>query len=161
VAEQKQYYIYDQVTKQKVQATKEQFQAYYQPIYRIFAFAKRHHKCSCLHWWRCCGDCGLCDYWKAESQEELERLYYDLKQAGGRHEEEQDPAIIVVQNEFKEKAEEFLGMLSDELLRIYLLYDEGKTQREIATLEGVSQDTICRKLKQITEKFRAYYLLED
>ena len=99
----------------------------------------------------------MCDYWRAESQEELEKLYYDLKQAGGRYEEEQDPAIIVVQNEFKEKAEKFLGMLSDELLRIYLLYDEGKTQREIATLEGVSQDTICRKLKQITKKFRAYY----
>ena len=93
---------------------------------------------------------------RAESQEELEKLYYDLKQAGGRYEEEQDPAIIVVQNEFKEKAKKFLGMLSDELLRIYLLYDEGKTQGN-SNFGRCIGDTICRKLKQITKKFRAYY----
>jgi RNA polymerase sigma factor (sigma-70 family) len=71
--------------------------------------------------------------------------------------ETQDPHTAAERKEFRQKAEAFLDVLTGELRRIYDLYDEGKTQDEIAHMMGVSQDTIHRRLKKIKEDFRAFY----
>ncbi|MFA6648435.1 MAG: helix-turn-helix domain-containing protein, partial [Candidatus Izemoplasmatales bacterium] len=59
--------------------------------------------------------------------------------------------------EFREKAEAFLDLLTGEMRRIYDLYDEGKSQDEIAAIIGKSQDTVHRRLKKIKEDFRLFY----
>ena len=59
--------------------------------------------------------------------------------------------------EFRQKAEAFLDVLTGELKRIYDLYDEDKSQLEIAHMMGFSQDTIHRRLKKIKEDFRLFY----
>ena len=41
-------------------------------------------------------------------------------------------------------------------LRLHL-HEEGKSQDEIASVMGVSQDTIHRRLKKIKEDFRMFY----
>jgi RNA polymerase sigma factor (sigma-70 family) len=68
-----------------------------------------------------------------------------------------DPEAVAEKNEFIQKAEAFLDVLTGELRRIYDLYDEGKSQHEIAHLMGVSQDTVHRRLKKIKEDFRVFY----
>jgi RNA polymerase sigma factor (sigma-70 family) len=68
-----------------------------------------------------------------------------------------DPEVVAEKKEFIQKAEAFLDVLTGELRRIYDLYDEGKSQHEIAHMMGVSQDTIHRKLKKIKEDFRSFY----
>jgi RNA polymerase sigma factor (sigma-70 family) len=68
-----------------------------------------------------------------------------------------DLEVVAERKEFREKAEAFLDVLTGELRRIYDLYDEGKSQHEIAHMMGVSQDTIHRRLKKIKEDFRSFY----
>lgn len=76
--------------------------------------------------------------------------------ASERH-QSYDPETVLQRKEFRQKAEAFLEALTGELRRIYDLYDEGKTQDEIAHMMGVSQDTVHRRLKKIKEDFRLFY----
>jgi len=76
--------------------------------------------------------------------------------ASERH-QSYDPEVVAEKKEFIQKAEAFLDVLTGELRRIYDLYDEGKSQHEIAHLMGVSQDTVHRRLKKIKEDFRSFY----
>jgi RNA polymerase sigma factor (sigma-70 family) len=71
--------------------------------------------------------------------------------------ETHEPHIAAERKEFREKAEAFLQLLTGELRRIYDLHEEGKSQDEIASVMGVSQDTIHRRLKKIKEDFRLFY----
>jgi RNA polymerase sigma factor (sigma-70 family) len=73
------------------------------------------------------------------------------------HHQSYDPEVVAERKEFREKAEAFLDVLTGELRRIYDLYDEGKSQHEIAHLMGVSQDTVHRRLKKIKDDFREFY----
>jgi RNA polymerase sigma factor (sigma-70 family) len=151
------FYIFDPITEERIPVTEEQFREYYRPINRIHAFAKRHHQCACHHWWRCGGDCTICEWSRDADQETLARLYYDLEIMNSNRYETQDPHTAAERKEFRQKAEAFLDVLTGELRRIYDLYDEGKSQDKIAHMMGVSQDTIHRRLKKIKEDFRAFY----
>ena len=73
------------------------------------------------------------------------------------HRESHDLSVVAERKEFRQKAEIFLEVLTEEFRRIYDLYDEGKSQHEIAHLMGVSQDTIHQRLKKIKEDFRLFY----
>lgn len=65
--------------------------------------------------------------------------------------------VVAERKEFRQKAEAFLDVLTGELKRNYDLYDEGKSQHEIAHMMGISQDTVHRRLKKIKEDFRVFY----
>nr|WP_321307155.1 sigma-70 family RNA polymerase sigma factor [uncultured Sphaerochaeta sp.] len=151
------FYIFDPNTEKKITVTESQFREYYRPIYRVFAFAKRHHQCACSKWWLCGGDCNVCDWARDPEQDTLARLYYDLEIMNSNRYETDDPHTATERKEFREKAEAFLQLLSAELRRIYDLHEEGKSQDEIADVMGVSQDTIHRRLKKIKEDFRLFY----
>ncbi len=153
----REFYIFDPITEKKIPVTEEQFREYYRPIYRVFAFAKRHHQCACSKWWLCSGDCNVCDWARDPEQDTLTRLYYDLEIMNSNRYETHDPHTAAERKEFREKAEAFLQLLSAELRRIYDLHEEGKSQDEIASVMGVSQDTIHRRLKKIKEDFRLFY----
>jgi RNA polymerase sigma factor (sigma-70 family) len=153
----REFYIFDPTTGGKIPVTEEQFREYYRPINRIHAFAKRHHQCACHHWWLCCGDCTVCDWARDPEQDALARLYYDLEAMDSDRRLSYDPEAALQRKEFRRKAEAFLELLTGELRRIYDLYDEGKTQDEIANVMGVSQDTIHRRLKKIKEDFKSFY----
>lgn len=151
------FYIFDSITKERISVTEEQYREYYRPIHRIYAFAKRHHQCACHHWWRCGGECTICEWSRDTDQETLARLHYDLEVMDAERNLACDPGIVLERKEFRQKAEAFLDVLTGELRRIYDLYDEGKSQHEIAHMMGVSQDTIHRRLKKIKEDFRSFY----
>ncbi len=147
----------DPITEERIPVTEEQFREYYRPINRIYAFAKRHHQCACHHWWRCGGDCTMCDWSRDPEQEYLAQLHYDLEVMASDRHQSYDPEVVLQKREFRQKAEAFLELLTGELRRIYDLYDEGKTQDEIASIIGKSQDTVHRRLKKIKEDFRSFY----
>jgi RNA polymerase sigma factor (sigma-70 family) len=84
-------------------------------------------------------------------------LHYDLEVMASEQHQSYDPEVVAEKKEFIQKAEAFLDVLTGELRRIYDLYDEGKSQHEIAHLMGVSQDTVHRRLKKIKEDFRLFY----
>ncbi len=151
------FYIFDPITEEKIPVTEKQFREYYRPINRIYAFAKRHHQCACHHWWRCGGDCAICDWARDPEQENLAQLHYDLEVMASERHQSYDPEVVLQRKEFSEKAEVFLELLTGELRRIYDLFDEGKTQDEIAHMMGVSQDTVHRRLKKIKEDFRSFF----
>jgi RNA polymerase sigma factor (sigma-70 family) len=151
------FYIFDPITEERIPVTEEQFREYYRPINRIFAFAKRHHQCVCHHWWRCGGDCTICEWSRDPEQEYLAQLHYDLEVMDSERHLTCDPEVVAERKEFRQKAEAFLDVLTGELRRIYDLYDEGKSQDEIANMIGVSQDTVHRRLKKIKEDFRLFY----
>lgn len=151
------FYIFDPITEKKISVTEEQYREYYRPIYRVYAFAKRHRQCACRHWWRCGGDCTWCEWVRDPEQEVLAQLHHDLEVMDSDRHLSYDPETVLQRSEFKQKAEAFLELLSGELRRIYDLYDEGKSQDEIADLMGVSQDTVHRRLKKIKEDFRLFY----
>jgi|GEM_PF-5545274 DNA-directed RNA polymerase specialized sigma24 family protein len=54
--------------------------------------------------------------------------------------------IAAERKEFSGRAEAFLDVLTGEMRRIYDLYDEGKSQYEIAAIIGKPQDTVHRRL---------------
>lgn len=153
----REFYIYDQITDERISVTEEQFREYYRPIHRVFAFAKRHHQCACHHWWLCGGDCALCKWTRDPEQETLAQLHYDLEIMNSQRYSSYDPQVASERKEFREKAEAFLDLLTGEMRRIYDLYDEGKSQDEIAAIIGKSQDTVHRRLKKIKEDFRSFY----
>ena len=153
----REFYIFDPITRDKTAVTVEQYREYYRPIYRVFAFAKRHHQCACSKWWLCSGDCTICDWARDPEQDDLAQLYYDLEIMNSSRYETHEPHAAVERKEFREKAEAFLQLLTGELRRIYDLHEEGKSQDEIASVMGVSQDTIHRRLKKIKEDFRSFY----
>jgi len=153
----REFYIFDPITEERIPVTEDQFREYYRPINRIYAFAKRHHQCACHHWWRCGGDCTMCDWARDPEQDTLAQLYYDLEIMNSSRYETHEPQAAAERNEFREKAEVFLQLLTGELRRIYDLHEEGKSQDEIAAVMGVSQDTIHRRLKKIKEDFRVFY----
>ena len=151
------FFIFDPITEERIPVTEEQFREYYRPINRIYAFAKRHHQYACHHWWRCGGDCTICEWSHDADQETLARLHYDLEVMASERHQSYDPEVVAEKKEFIQKAQAFLDILTGELRRIYDLYDEGKSQHEIAQLMGVSQDTVHRRLKKIREDFRVFY----
>lgn len=153
----REFYIFDPITGDKIPATEEQFREYYRPIHRVYAFAKRHHQCACHKWWLCAGDCSLCTWARDLEQDALAQLHYDLETMNSQRYSSYDPEIATEREEFREKAEAFLYLLTGEMRRIYDLYDEGKSQDEIAAIIGKSQDTVHRRLKKIKEDFRSFY----
>ncbi len=153
----REFFIFDQITEEKIPVTEKQFREYYRPIHRIHAFAKRHHQCACRQWWLCNGDCAMCDWAREPEQEVLENLHYNLQVMNSQRYSSYEPEIAAERKEFREKAEAFLDVLTGEMRRIYDLYDEGKSQDEIAAIIGKSQDTVHRRLKKIKEDFRSFY----
>jgi RNA polymerase sigma factor (sigma-70 family) len=99
----------------------------------------------------------MCDWSRDPEQEYLAQLHYDLEMMASERHQSYDPEIVLQRKEFRQKAVAFLDLLTGELRRIYELYDEGKTQDEIAHMMGVSQDTVHRRLKKIKEDFRSFY----
>lgn len=90
-------------------------------------------------------------------QDALAQLHYDLETMNSQRYSTYDPEIATEREEFRKKAEAFLYLLTGEMRRIYDLYDEGKSQDEIAAIIGKSQDTVHRRLKKIKEDFRSFY----
>ena len=84
-------------------------------------------------------------------------MHYDLEVMTNEQHQSFDPEVVAEKKEFIQKAQAFLDILNGELRRIYDLYDEGKSQHEIAHMMGVSQDTVHRRLKKIKEDFRSFY----
>ena len=153
----REFFIFDQTTEEKIQVTEEQFREYYRPIHRVYAFAKRHRQCACRHWWLCGGDCVMCDWARDAEQDELAQLHHNLEIMNSHLYSSYEPEIAVERKEFREKAEAFLDLLTGEMRQIYDLFDEGKSQDEIAAIIGKSQDTVHRRLKKIKEDFRSFY----
>lgn len=99
----------------------------------------------------------MCEWSRDPEQEYLAQLHYDLEVMACERHQSYDPEVVLQKKEFRQKAEAFLEVLTDELRRIYDLYNEGKTQDEIAHMMGVSQDTVHRRLKKIKEDFWSFY----
>jgi RNA polymerase sigma factor (sigma-70 family) len=153
----REFFIFDPITEQKIPVTEDQYREYYRPIQRVHAFAKRHHQCACRRWWLCGGDCAICEWSRDPQQEVLEQLHYDLDVMSSHLYSSYEPEIAAERKEFRQRAEAFLDVLTGEMRRIYDLYDEGKSQDEIAVIIGKSQDTVHRRLKKIKEDFRSFY----
>ena len=143
---------------QAVPVTGEVYDAYYQPIWRTFNFARMHGQCSIPDWHGCEGDCGICRYKTAGDEFSLNELA-----EANAHElinTDTDPACIVEGMIVMEDILDAIEEIDPDGRKIAMLMTAGETDSSIARTLKIPGSTfykrkmrIRRELKKIISNF--------
>lgn len=129
-----------------IPVSKEVYEVYYQDIWRTYKEMRKYGRCAQNRWQCCSGDCGNCGYQLEGISVSLDYLRENAGFEIGAF--NNNPADIVEQKMFLEKALVVADQLVPDGKRILALVLEGKPDRDIADVLGVPRSTCSeRKLK--------------
>lgn len=163
---EREYQIYLPRTRELVPVTKEVYQAYYQPIWRIRDHARRHGQCGNTDWRFCDGDCATCRYRMAGDTMSLD---YELNAASGGgftlldliDDDSSDIEEYLARKVLEEQMHKILDELGEHDRIICLGLAAGKSERTIAHELGITQSTLSyRKRKLLARLARQQAELE-
>jgi DNA-directed RNA polymerase specialized sigma24 family protein len=150
------YTIYIPRTKQRIQVTKEVYDAYYRPIWRTFKNAHRHMQCSCAgdKWWLCGGDCGECRFSTCGGNLSLD---YEQEILGDIRPDDMDLESIVTDRIIFEQLLKRLEELLPGAHRIGELRLDGYSDTAIADILGIPRTTLLSRIKKAKDQIREEY----
>ena len=151
--QEKQRFIYDPVSRQKIDVSEEVYGAYYRPIWAMFKRAHDHGTCRATQsqWWLCQGDCAVCRFHYRDKHDSLELMAESGKQTAD-YSPTIDPESIAVDVLYFEGLLKRLDELMPEARKIGELRLRGLTDADIAEQIGIKRTTFLSRLKKAKEK---------
>ncbi len=158
---EKVYEIYIVEKKKFIKVTKEQYYAYYRPIWAICRKAKRHGQCICPkeEMLSCDGNCIECKYKREGDTVSLNNIVKDdfgsdIELGNVIKSDSKNPTEILEEKELKNELYEFIKNLNEQDKRICLLVMEGYSSSEIAKRLNMPRKTFTYRRDKLFEEFR-------
>ena len=129
-----------------IPVTEEVYLAWYRPVWRTHAFARRHGQCSLSRWQLCEGDCGICRFRMAGDHSSLDDLReaYEMEPADPGT----DPERIVMDAILLEELLNELDEIDPNGRRMAEVLLDGLDDRAAAKALGMAKSTFSdRKLR--------------
>ena len=136
-----------------IEVTKEVYYAYYQPIWAIYAFARRHGRCSNSNWRICKGDCYTCSYYSEGDIISIDEL---MENTGWNVAQDNcDPADIVLANMRRHELANAIKSIDPEGICIVEMLADEKTVRKIAETLRIPKSSCSDRIQRLRRELRS------
>lgn len=142
------------------------YRAYYQPIWRTRINAFRAMECHCPRnkLWLCDGVCPGCDYYRPKDIESLEKIKSDeldgLVNGDSLIDYSQKTELLVLERELIDAIHEAIHQMNPENRKLCLLLMHC-SERDAASIMGMTRSSVRRRWKAIKKEIRAYLKKND